>query len=81
MLWEGKKELVVGEVDENGKIVRQFRIQPGDEIPEEAVEMIRAAGESVTNIPYDSNGGYSKKFVEDAYLSGDPEKFYRQKLQ
>lgn len=80
MIWNGTKELVIGEVGDNNKVIKEYRVKPGEEIPKDALELIAEAEGGAVPIPYDSAGGYSKKFIEKAYASGDPHKHYRDKL-
>lgn len=64
--WTGDREIVIGTVDDHGNVDKEFRIQPGEEIPPEALELIKAAnqrGDGVTSIPY-FDDGYDRDLVK-----------------
>lgn len=61
MIWSGKSPLIVGTVDENGKVVQEFIIHPGQEIPA-AARAILDDNEHVYSI--DSKGSYQRSDIE-----------------
>jgi len=64
MKWDGKSEFVVGEVDENNNVIREFRIKPGEEFPAEAIKLIKAD----EYLEIDHKGNYSRELVKKHFV-------------
>lgn len=64
MKWMGKSELVIGEVDDFGNVITEYRIKSGEEIPLEAEILLSKEGP----ISVDHKGNYSKELIKDAIM-------------
>lgn len=44
MIWRGSSPIVVGEVDDDGKVIEKLVINPGERIPEKWLRKMKAQG-------------------------------------
>jgi hypothetical protein len=64
--WPGKEPLVIGSVDQDGNVVDEIIVQPGGEIPERAIELMRAA-KDITDVPRFTGEKYSRAGIKAAF--------------
>lgn len=67
--WHGTEPLVIGEADDDGNVISEFVIQPGDEIPPDAVKLM-AGADTITTCP--RKGDYSRDETEAQLKRGKP---------
>ena len=51
MKWTGNCEAIVNELDENGKVINEFRLLPGQEIPEYVEKLLAERDIQVSDTP------------------------------
>ena len=81
MIWNGDEELIIGEFDdESGKVVREWRVKPGEMIPIDALLAWKKAmdnKEHVAELPYDKppfRGFYETSKAEEVLNKKESEK-------
>jgi hypothetical protein len=66
--WPGDREFVIGTYDENGKVVKEYRIPPGGRMPVEALRLWQQAiqrGDEVLEVDR-GDAEYDRAQVEQA---------------
>lgn len=70
IIWNGSEPITIGEADKDGKPVKVLVLNPGDEIPPEWIEKMKA-----------SPGGVDMIGQDDPLDMGGVEEFYRKRKE